>query len=611
VSFGTSEAARWQAAQTRARIGASLWWTIIKFTVFVWLIFTIAVVWHETGEAFPELHHQYFGRWVLCSLFTGIPLLDRVGSYMILPFKGNWYALPDVAAWLNDPQAYYRGTFGQWFWHYSHYTTLAGLLIPALMFARSLRRDRDTEHVRGLRLLSRWRHNRQLNGGLLTKVGRAIRWLIYVPQRGHDAGMRLGGSVIPEQKEAEHFLISGSPGSGKSTLIRHMLAQIQERGQGVVVIDPDSEFVQEFYNERRGDVVMNPLDARCPFWSPWLELRADNFAMDSEALAASLIRGQPRNNSEAFFQESSRTLLESIFQVLKGDQDNRGIGEFLAQSRGKIHKALVGTAAYPLVDPEATEQGSGILATASNAVKPFSHLPLPDQTTRTWSAREWAQNREGWVFLCSTEDGRAATQKLQGVWLDSLVRWLMSAEIGSKPTWLVADEFPVLGYQPQLEQLVVRGRKRGLCVVLAFQNVAQIRALYGRDGATTLTSSPTSKVIMRSDETETAKWASELLGSHEILRLSMTAMAGLSEYREGFSMAPHRSTEHIISPAEIQLLKPFQGFLCVAGHDRCAIRIPERHLDPKQAVFVPRSQAELSTPTTAKAPASNAGGRWR
>ena len=95
---------------------------------------------------------------------------------------------------------------------------------------------------------------------------------------------------------------------------------VAERGQGAIVIDPDCEFVQEFYSEARGDVVLNPLDARCPFWSPWLEFRDETFAMDAEALAASLVRGQPRNSSEQFFQESSRTLLESIFTVLKGDQ---------------------------------------------------------------------------------------------------------------------------------------------------------------------------------------------------------------------------------------------------------------------------------------------------
>ena len=44
----------------------------------------------------------------------------------------------------------------------------------------------------------------------------------------------------------------------------------------------------------------------------------------------------------------------------------------------------------------------------------------------------------------------------------------------------------------------------GLSVVIGFQNVSQLRAIYGRDQAVTLTSSPTTKAILRVDETETA-----------------------------------------------------------------------------------------------------------
>src|SRR5208283_5585729 len=157
--------------------------------------------------------------------------------------------------------------------------------------------------------------------------------------------------------------------------------------------------------------------------------RESSFTMDAEAMAASLIRSQARTPTEEFFRESSRTLIESIFQVVKDREDARVITEFLALSRGEIQQGLTGTRAYPLVDPGAHEQGSGILATAANAVKPFYHLPRRAQTTRMWSARTWAETHEGWVFLSSTEDSRAAIQRLQGVWLDSLVRWLMSAQI--------------------------------------------------------------------------------------------------------------------------------------------------------------------------------------
>ena len=57
----------------------------------------------------------------------------------------------------------------------------------------------------------------------------------------------------------------------------------------------------------------------------------------------------------------------------------------------------------------------------------------------------------------------------------------------------MADELPAMDYQPQIEKLVTRGRKRGLAVVMGFQNVSQLRSIYGADGAITLTSSPTIK----------------------------------------------------------------------------------------------------------------------
>jgi type IV secretory pathway TraG/TraD family ATPase VirD4 len=127
--------------------------------------------------------------------------------------------------------------------------------------------------------------------------------------------------------------------------MRHMLTQIADRGQSAILIDPDCEFVQEFYEEKRGDVVLNPLDARCPFWSPWLEFREGSFTTDAEAMAASLIRGQARSPTEEFFRESSRTLIEAIFQVVQERGNSTGIANFLALPRAEIQKALTGTRA--------------------------------------------------------------------------------------------------------------------------------------------------------------------------------------------------------------------------------------------------------------------------
>jgi type IV secretory pathway TraG/TraD family ATPase VirD4 len=353
----------------------------------------------------------------------------------------------------------------------------------------------------------------------------------------------------------------------------------------------DSEFIQEFYDERRGDIVLNPLDARCPFWTPWLEFREESFTMDTEAMAASLVRGDTRNKTEEFFRDSARTLIEAIFEKATDRQHPGSIADFLALPRPEMHKRLAGTRAYPLVDEHAAEQGTGIISVAANATKGFYHLPRREQTTRAWSARQWAEERRGWIFLPSSEDARAAIQSLQAVWLDALVRWLMAADIGSEQIWIIVDELPAMGYQNQIEQLLTRGRKRGISTVIGFQNVAQLRAIYGRDRTVTMTSAPTTKVILRCDEAETAKWASDLLGSREIERTEMTMLAGLSNMREGVNLNARRTTEHIVTPAEIQLLKPFHGYLCVAGENRTTITIPERHLEKNFPAFIPRTRS--------------------
>jgi len=107
---------------------------------------------------------------------------------------------------------------------------------------------------------------------------------------------------------------------------------------------------------------------------------------------------------------------------------------------------------------------------------------------------------------------------------------------------------------------------------------------------------------LRVDETETAKWASELIGSHEVERLQMTQLAGRNAYREGVNLQPHRSIEALVLPDEIKLLQPFTGYLCIAGYHRTTLRIPELHLVRDHPAFIPRlSQPALNSATEPEA----------
>ena len=582
MAFGASDAARWQSYQTRARIGANLWLLLFRLALLSWLVLTMWIVWHETGEAFPQLNHAYFWTWVGVGLLTDVPILNLAAAHAKWPINGVWVPLPALAQSLNGQQFYWQ-PFVTWYWHYDRWT----ILIPPAVFVLALvirfRGDKDTEHVRGPRLLAPRLHNLKLNGGWLRKAARVVK------RSTQPVSLKLGSSVIPREKEYEHFLAMGSSGSGKSTLIRTMLEQIRDRGQAAVVVDPESEYVQEFYDPARGDAVLNPLDQRCPFWSPWEEFRDGLFDMDAAALAASFISDGPNlmTSNGVFFNRAARTVLESIFRAVQ-PHEAEAITALLAKDRKGIKDALAHTPAAASIDPQAHDQGAGIVATVANAIKPLEFLPRRNDSHDTWSACKWATRPKGWLFLASTEDSRDAVRPLQSVWLDALIRWLMTAEIGSQQVWLIIDELKTLGYQAQLERLVTGGRKRGLCAVMGFQDVSQLRSIYGRDRSITLVSSPSTKVILRCDEAETAKWASDQLGSREIVRTNMTALTGVSTNREGINLQPHRSSEHIVTAGEIQLLQPLKGYLCIAGYDRTTIRVPTHFLRRRQPAFMPR-----------------------
>ena len=86
-------------------------------------------------------------------------------------------------------------------------------------------------------------------------------------------------------------------------------------------------------------------------------------------------------------------------------------------------------------------------------------------------------------------------------------------------------------------------------------------------------SAPATKLILRSDETETAEWASRTLGQREVVRLQMTTLTGPSLYRDGFNLQPHQTLERVVLPAEIQKLPALEGYLCIAGYDRARVAL--------------------------------------
>ncbi len=563
-------AIRFEVNRSSAAMSLRLWLRVFLLWILVWAASDLFFVWYWTGRLGPGAH-EYFGRWFLAWLFTQkLPLY-----FLSLPYGNGRYTIGSMYAFLN--WRFYQGrSFGEWYAFYSLWGVLpASWSVGAIAYLifHDPSDHAEGKHLRGLRLIPPRRLARELRRTALP---------------GDRVGIELAGVSVPRSLECEHLLITGATGSGKSIAIRSLLRQIDARGELAIVVDPECEYVSEFYRPVRGDLILNPVDERCPYWSPWLELSERYYQADAATLAASLIPEPPRgyeSGSDHFFRQSGRTLLESLLQVAT-PREPQSIPKLLELNRDKLKQALSGTPAYSLIDPGAHEQGAGIIATVANATRPFLYLP-PSDGRPPWSALEWAEHPEGWLFMTMRDESSSAALPLANLWLDLIVGRLLNSASHRRRVRIVVDELPVLGRQTKLETLVTRGRKRGLAAVLGYQSIAQLRRIYGHEQAAVLASMPSTKLLLRVDEPETAAFIARQIGERETLRYEIGMSA--AEHSDRFNLHPSRRTEPVVMASEIQRLPKLEGYLCIAGLDRARVRVKPCLPERRQIEFIARA----------------------
>src|SRR3989475_4051251 len=214
---------------------------------------------------------------------------------------------------------------------------------------------------------------------------------------------------VPREEEAEGLLLLGDPGTGKSQVIQQLLAQIAERHppEAVVCYDPAGEFITNYFKPGQ-DIVLNPLDTRCPYWSPTLEVDYENMnagATDRQFIAESFFpdRDHSAPNTQ-FFIKSARSIFA---RMLEFKPDAESIVEILTDEK-LIDEAVAGTEQTHVIDKDAKGQRGGVLATLSEIGESLKLLPSIEDCSREVSLTGWTRRRRGWIFITSSQDTRDA-----------------------------------------------------------------------------------------------------------------------------------------------------------------------------------------------------------
>jgi hypothetical protein len=383
--------------------------------------------------------------------------------------------------------------------------------------------------------------------------------------------------IIPKSAESKHFEIIADTGAGKTALIMQMLRQVQERNEGAIIYDPAGEFVERFYNEGRGDVILNPTDARCPYWSPAEELTRK---AEARTLAASLFQSTQEKKGE-FFVESPQKIFAHLLTF--GPTPEK-IAEWMANP-AEIDRRVQGTEYALLIDPRAPQQRTGVLSSLGMVADSLRMLPKKSEAKRRWNATEWSEKREGWIFMTSQATVRESLRPLHSLWIDWLVLRLMTIpKPGQRPVWFIIDDLAGLQKLPQLHTALTENRKSKNPIVMGFQGKAQLEMIYGHY-AEVMLSQPATKIFLKTGEEQAALWVSKTLGDVEIERVKLTHHEGGTTGGKNYSV--DRQIDPAIMPSEIEGLPDLHALLKYENYIvRFAFPYPE--IPKTQPGLVPR-----------------------
>ncbi len=377
--------------------------------------------------------------------------------------------------------------------------------------------------------------------------------------------LSLGIIPILKGSETTHFEISGTTGSGKSQTLKHLLADVINRGDRAVVYSTSDEFIANFYQEDR-DIILNPLDDRCPGWSIWNETKE---VYHYDDVAASLIPEVENGQNDPFWINSARSLLANAARKLKdeGEYSTKLLfDKLLGTSLSDIARLVKDTEAATIFAEGAEKTALSIRSTLLSNIASLKFLTNDDSN---FSIRDWVKNEDdnqGCVFITSIADQHEVLKPLISCWVDIFASSVLSlSENRDRRIWLFIDELPSLHKLKSLQNMLAQSRKYGGCCVVSYQGYSQIEEIYGVKGAKSLSNLTATKVFFRNNDEYNAKQASIQLGREEIKSTNENISMGANTMRDAISITQNEKLRELVLPTQIFNLNDLHGFYRLPG----------------------------------------------
>jgi len=386
-------------------------------------------------------------------------------------------------------------------------------------------------------------------------------------QNGELSDLRVGELHMVQRAEVMNFLIHGTIGVGKSTIIRWLLNHIRKRGDRAIIYDSGCTFTETHYDPRT-DIILNAHDERCANWQMWGEC-VD--AVDYDNIAASLIPVE--GDSDPFWVSSSRTIYADLAIRMSADPD-RSIEKFLktllSLSMQSLREYLANTPAANLVEEKIEKTAISIRSVVTNYAKSLRYLQgLDDGIKPPFTIREWMTTEKydnSWLFISTQARHRKSVRPLISLWVSLATLMLQSmGENSERRVWFIFDELPSLQRIPEFNETLAEGRKFGGCFVVGVQNMAQLVHAYGRELAKSMFDLLNTRMYGRSPSAEMAEIVQKELGNQRKREIREQNSYGMDSVRDGVSLGKDKVNNPIVDYEQIMRLPNLNFYVRLPG----------------------------------------------
>lgn len=371
-----------------------------------------------------------------------------------------------------------------------------------------------------------------------------------------DTGITWGGIKFPSKIATSHFMVVGTTGSGKSITIRLLVQEaLRPIGSGAdhraLIYDAKQDMASQLAGmgfDRRNCKIftLNPFDARCLCW----DIARDVTEPTTAFQVASLLIPQDKNASQPFFTDAAQSLLYGVLMAYMRQGTKWRFSDVIRamQTPARLEEILKSTdETRPIAERFFGNRDTLGSIMATVATKMIIFEPIAAMWDKaydrghTLSLTEWVSHRgkdNCILILGNNEKARRPLDALNRVLFQRATELILDQEENrddSRRTWLFLDEAAEAGNLEGLQSLLAKGRSKGACVVLGFQDIEALREVYGEKIANSLTGQCNNKAILRLESPNTAEWASKLFGSYEAIEWRRSDTGGSSSGPQGGS----------------------------------------------------------------------------